>query len=217
MAGARQRMGAGQSGRACADHRDAAAGRWASLIELPSSGKGGIRREALQAADLDGAALRCLAHAGPFAEVFRRADPGAHRTHDIGIEDGLRGRYRLAVGDLANEERYVDRGRAGRNAGRIVAEEAALGGDPRLVWIERRSQISEIGGALSGGKAPGCNVSHPVAPASISAVVQAWTGPTLNLTRGSIPSGFVKRPADGPAFGHWRRALACSCRMGFRM
>ena len=39
----------------------------------------------------------------------------------------------------------VDRGRAGLLAGRVVAEVAALGLDQRLVPVERRMQVGEIG------------------------------------------------------------------------
>ena len=51
---------------------------------------------------------------------------------------------RVAGGDLADEQRNVDRGRAGALARRVVTEIAAIGLDPRLVRAERRMQIGEI-------------------------------------------------------------------------
>ena len=66
------------------------------------------------------------------------------RAHDVGVKNGLGGGDRGAVGDLPDEERDVDRGRTGRNARRIVAEQAALGGDTGLVAIQRGQQIAEI-------------------------------------------------------------------------
>ena len=46
--------------------------------------------------------------------------------------------------DLADEERNVDRGRAGLLAGRIEAEIAALRLDPGLMPGERRMEVGEV-------------------------------------------------------------------------
>ncbi len=48
------------------------------------------------------------------------------------------------AGNLADEQGNVDRGGAGRHAGRIVAEVAAVGFDEGLVAGEARMQIGEI-------------------------------------------------------------------------
>ena len=88
---------------------------------------------ALQTADLDRLALGGLADAGLLAQRLGRADAGAHAADDVGVEDRLGRADGVAGDDLADEQRDVDRGRAGLHAGRVVAEQAALGGDPRLV------------------------------------------------------------------------------------
>ncbi len=104
----------------------------------------GVGRVALQRADPHRLALGMLAHAGLLAELLGRADAGAHAAHDVGRQDGLGGPDIVALGDLPDEERDVDRGRAGLHAGRVVAEVAALGLDERLVPRQRRRQIGEV-------------------------------------------------------------------------
>ena len=64
-------------------------------------------------------------------------------------EDGPRRRLGGAAGDLADEQRDVDRGRAGGDAGRVVAEVAAVGGDQRLVRGQRRGDVGEVRGERS--------------------------------------------------------------------
>src|SRR5262249_16515563 len=93
---------------------------------------------------LDRPALRHLLDAGFLAEGFRGTDAGAHAAHDVGAEDGPGRADCVARHDLANEERDVDGGGTGLDAGRIVAEQAALGGDPRLMPVEGRREVGKI-------------------------------------------------------------------------
>ena len=120
------------------------AGGGALAVELAAGGEQRIGGVALQAADLDRLALGDLADADLLAQGLGRADPGAHAAHDVGIEDGLGGAERVAGGDLADEQRDVDRGRAGLDAGRVVAEQAALGGDARLARAQARVEVGEV-------------------------------------------------------------------------
>jgi hypothetical protein len=46
--------------------------------------------------------------------------------------------------DLADEQRNVDRSRAGRHAGRIMAEVAAIRRYPSLMRLEPRGNIAKI-------------------------------------------------------------------------
>ena len=144
MTGPRQRVRAGQPGRTGADHSDAPSCRRTGAIELAPAREQRVGRMALQPSDLHRPRLRGLAHAGTLAEVFRRTHTRAHRAHDVGIEDGLGSSNRKTIRDLPDEERNVDLGRARRDARRVVAEQAALGGDARLVGMERRNQVLEI-------------------------------------------------------------------------
>jgi hypothetical protein len=140
------------------------AGRSAAAEQLSAGREQAVGGEALQEADLDRLALGRLAHAGLFAQGLGRADPGAHAAHDVGVQDGPRRPERIAGGDLAHEEGDVDRGRTGGDAGRLVAEQAALGRHPRLEPVERVVQIGEILRQLLGRQAPAPDVrqcAHP--------------------------------------------------------
>ena len=137
-------MGASQARRPCADDRDPLPGRRAARVGRFPIRNRGLGRIALQLADHDRLRLRRLAHAGFLAQRFGRADAGAHAAHDVGIENSCRRARAVAGSDLANEQRNVDRGRAGLLAGRIEAEIAALRLHPRLVRRQQRMQIGEI-------------------------------------------------------------------------
>ena len=143
-AGEAKFMRASQARRPRADDRDPLAGwRPARIGRFPGRDCR-LGRIALQLADHDRLRLRRFAHARFLAERFGRADAGAHAAHDVGIENGLGRPGSIAGGDLADEERNVDRGRAGLLAGRVEAEIAALGFDLRLVEGQRRVQVGEI-------------------------------------------------------------------------
>ena len=107
------------------------------------------------AADLDRLALGLHAHAGALAEVLGRADPGTHAAQDVGVKDRHRRRIGRARRDLADEQRDVDAGRAGGDAGRIVAEITAVGRDARLVPGQGRCDIGKVHREFMGGKAAG--------------------------------------------------------------
>ncbi len=133
----RQPVGAGQPGRPGADNGDLAPGfrRAGEGVHIAKDQPvGGV---ALQPPDLNRLAFRRLAHAGLFAQCFGRADAGADAAEHVLGKDRARRRFRGAGGDLADEKRDVDGGRAGGGAGRIVAEIAAIGGHQRLVVAER--------------------------------------------------------------------------------
>ena len=88
---------------------------------------------ALEASDFHGIAFQIEDDAGAFAEDFGRADAGAAGAEDIGGEDGAGGAGRIPVGDFFDERRDVDAGGAGHDAGRVEAEEAAVGFDERFL------------------------------------------------------------------------------------
>ncbi len=159
MAVHRQTVRAGEACGAGADDRDTLAGpgRAGEGVALRHRGIGG---KALQAADLDRLALGRLAHAGLFAQGFGRADAGAHAAEDVLLPDRLRGSLCRAGGDLADEEGDVDGGRAGRHAGRVIAEIAAVGGHPRLVPVERGLVVGEVRLIGGGGQTPRHNAGR---------------------------------------------------------
>jgi hypothetical protein len=109
---------------------------------------------ALQPADLDRLALGRLAHAGLLAQRLGRADAGAHAAEDVLVEDRLGRRLGRAGRDLADEERDVDRGRAGGDAGRIVAEIAAVAATCASWASKGGSTSAKFAAMRSGGRRP---------------------------------------------------------------
>ena len=105
----------------------------------------GVRRVALQAADLNRLTFGFFTHTSLFAKRFGGADPGAHAAHDVLRQNRLGRRLGGAGGDLTDEKRDVDIGGAGRDAGRIMAEIAAIRGHQGLVISEGRVQIGKSG------------------------------------------------------------------------
>ncbi len=144
--------------RTSADDSDLFARRRSALEWLDAFFHQRVGRVALQEADLDRLALGGIADAGLFAQRFGRADAGAHAAHYITRQDCLRRADRVLVGDLADEERNVDRGRAGRDAGRVIAIKATLGGDARLECIERRVDVEKILGQCRGRQTAARNI-----------------------------------------------------------
>ena len=161
VAGDGERVGAGQSRRTGADDRDALAGRRGAAERRLAGRHLRVDRVALQQADSHRLALGRLAHAGFLAQGLGRADARAHAAHDVGVENRFGGAERVAGGDLANEERNVDRGRTGALAGRVVAEVAAVGLDLRLMGGERRMQVGEIVAELGAVEAARLDVGDP--------------------------------------------------------
>src|SRR3546814_20191370 len=60
--------------------------------------------------------------------------------------------------DLADEARDIDAGRAGLDAGRVVAEVAAAGLDQRGLAVERRVNVAEVLGVGGVRQTPGTDV-----------------------------------------------------------
>ena len=147
----------------------------------PGAGKGmdalGHQRiggKPLQAANLDRLALGGFAHAGLFAQGLGRADAGAHAAEDVLGKDRLGRRLGRAGGDLADEQRNVDAGGAGRHAGGIVAEIAAIGGHMRLVPVQRRLMVMEIRGNGLGRQAPRHHAGGQRAVGHHTSVASVW-------------------------------------------
>jgi hypothetical protein len=158
MAVAGEPVRGGKAGRTSADNGDLPAGRCGALVELLVLAHGDIGGVALQAADLHRLAFGDLAHADFLAQGLGRAHAGAHAAKNILVEDSLGRPQRIAGGNLADEQRDVDRRRAGLHARSIIAEIAPVGLDQRFVMIERWMQIGEIVGVFfrrkpSGGDA----------------------------------------------------------------
>ena len=133
--------------------------RWNGCIAALEQLIGGI---ALQRADLDRLVLRAVAHAGLLAQRLGRADPRAHAAQDVLLEDGHRRALEVAGGDLADEARDVDAGRAGLDAGRVVAEVAAARFDQRA--LARRAAD---GRRRSCGRSPPAPAARRRCPARI--------------------------------------------------
>ena len=125
------------------------------------AGRGGAREGLLAAVQqpVGGVALRAgrcwtglpscaVAHAGTLAQDLGRADAGAAAAQDVGLEDGERRTLDVVGLDAADEARDVDAGRAGLDAGRVVAEVAAAGVDQRPLAVERRVQLVEVAPVL---------------------------------------------------------------------
>ena len=146
MAFHRQAMCAGQTRRPCPDNGHAFAGRRRPFERMHPLGHQRISGKALQAANLNRLALGHFAHAGLFAQGFRRTDPRAHTAHDVLRKNRLGRRIGRASGDLADEERNVDGGRTGRHAGRIMAEIAAIRRYACLMGIQRRLMVGKVAG-----------------------------------------------------------------------
>src|SRR5579862_3524359 len=97
-----------------------------------------VHSVALEAADLNGLAIVAMHDAGAFAEDIDGADAGATGTEEIRVENCERGAAQVAGGDFFDEARNVDVGGTGGGAGRIEAEEAAVGFDRCLLIRKRR-------------------------------------------------------------------------------
>eukprot|EP00659_Diplonema_papillatum_P004142 gene4141-biopygen4076 len=139
-------MGAGQTRRPGADHRDALAGGRGALERVFAEVRV-VHRVTLQQADQHrGAFLGIVAHAGLLAEDFRRADPGATAAEDIRRENLLRGALDVLRVDIADERRDIDLAGARVDARRVVAVEAARRFQLGLPGIERRRQVGEMRG-----------------------------------------------------------------------
>jgi hypothetical protein len=144
MAMQRQTVRAGQTSRPCPHDRNPLARGRRAFERMQPLGHRDIGGKPLQEANLDRLAFSGLANTGLFAQGFGRADPGAHAAQDILLPDRRRRSFRRPSGDLADEQRDVDGCRAGRDAGRIVAEVTAIRRHPCLVTVQRRGVVVEV-------------------------------------------------------------------------
>ncbi len=132
------------SGRARPHDRDALAVVLACLERQLASSVDGVGRETLEARDRDRLLAPIMVHAAALAQHLDGAHPRAGVAERVGLQYRLAGAERIVGRDLAYEARYVDAGRAGFDAGRVVAVQAARGLDARRLARERRLQLLEI-------------------------------------------------------------------------
>ena len=109
----------------------------------PAGGEQVIDGMALQTPDLHRFSLARVEHAGPFAQDLGRAGAGTGAAHDIRLEDRLRRAGEVFGANLVDEGGNVDAGRAGGDARRLVAIEAAIRLDDRLARCQRRMQVGK--------------------------------------------------------------------------
>ena len=93
-----------------------------------------------------------------FAQHLGRADARAHAAQRVGFEDGARRAAQVAVGDAADEGRHVDAGRAGGDAGRVEAVQAALGFEQRLRASQARAGVGKAQRVVAGAQAARADV-----------------------------------------------------------
>ena len=161
MAQARQRVGAGQSRRAGADHGDlfAACGRAREQLR-PRAFHQRIDRMALQAANGHGPALLRLTHAHRLAQVLGRADARAHAAQRVGFENGAGGAPQVGVGNAPDERGHLNARGAGGDARGVKAVQAALSFEQGLRWRQARRGIGEAPGVIGRFQAAGANVGQ---------------------------------------------------------
>ena len=201
----RQAVRGGKAGRPGPHDRNALAGRGAAGEGMPALPHQGIGGKALKAADFHRLAFGGFAHAGFFAQLFCRADAGAHAAQDVLLKDRARRRLGRARGDLADEERNVDGGGTGRDAGRIMAEIAAVGGDMRLMPVKGRLFVGELAAIAGGGQAPRHHAGRKRAvgqggpPMAMAVFRKAATGSFFYQT---VNFRQARTPCLCPEFGH---------------
>ena len=156
VAQTRQTVGAGQAGRAGADHGDAlAAGGGAGEQGLAGVGHQVVGGVALQLADFYGLVLLGVAHAGLFAEHFGGADAGAHAAQRVGFQNGVGRAAQVAVGNALDKAGHINAGGAGALAGRVVTVITAVGLDAGLRQVHGRVGIAKIARQFRAAKASG--------------------------------------------------------------
>src|SRR3546814_10142930 len=80
------------------------------------------------------------------------------------LQDVMRRAADVVGRDLADEARDIDAGRAGLDAGRVVAEVAAAGLDQRGLAVERRVNVADVLGVGGVRQTPGKDVQIGRAP-----------------------------------------------------
>ena len=137
---------------------------------------------ALQRANLDRLVFLRGANAGSLTQFFGGTNASATAAKNVRFQNGLRGSEEIAGGDLANERRHVDAGRAGLNAWRIVAEVTAAGLDHRLRGRQRRMRIGKIGGELRCVQPAGGNIANLVQRWPSRCLARSVNGNTHDLS-----------------------------------
>jgi hypothetical protein len=87
--------------------------------------------------------LARISHANLFAKLLDRANPGAGRAHDVGLQDRPARAQGIVRGDAADKSWYVDAGGTGLDAGRVMAVMATAGLYRRLAFIQWRMEIGK--------------------------------------------------------------------------
>ena len=133
VAQARQRVGACQTRRACANDRHffprgRGAGKELGLVTFHHR----VHRVALQPPDGDRSVLLRVAYTHGFAQILGRANPGAHAAQRVAIQNGARCTTQVPVANALDERGHVDAGGTGGGAGCVKAIQAALGFQQRL-------------------------------------------------------------------------------------
>ena len=172
--GARQGVGAGQSCRPRPDHGHVATALGRALEQRRVGLEHPVGGMALQRADGHRLGGILVPHAGAFTEDFRGAHARAHPAQGIGIEDLVRRAAQVVRGDGADEARDVDAGGAGLDAGRVVAEVAALRGEQGRLAVQRRRDVLEVPRQRVRAQAAGGDVAQFFAWHSISPSCRRW-------------------------------------------
>jgi hypothetical protein len=145
-------VGAGETRRPGAHNRHALARQRRTVEGLGRGRHEEVGRMALQGADGHGLALLRLPYANLLAEDLGRTDARAAAAEDIALQDRDSRAAQIAGADFADESGNVDAGRAGFDAGRIVAIIATISLDPRLVRRQRRRHLAQPRRDLGGGQ-----------------------------------------------------------------
>lgn len=139
--------GTAESGRARAQNGDAVSifFTWSrqNLDAVLGDMIGGV---ALQASDFHGIALEIEHDASAFAKDFGRTNAGATAAENVGGENGAGRADEVAGGDFFDERGNVDAGRAGHDAGSVMAKETAPGFDECLLCSEGRGDFRHVAG-----------------------------------------------------------------------
>ena len=139
MAEHRQPVGAGEAGRPAADHGDALAGRrraregLRARLRTDGRWRSAAARRSSPACPPEWLRTQACSHSTSVGQTRAQAPPMMFSPRIV-----IAAPLMLPVAILRMKLGDVDAGRAGLDAGRVVAEEAAAGLDQRLLAVERR-------------------------------------------------------------------------------
>ena len=209
-------MGAGEPGRAGADDGDALAGRRGAREGLLARRHQRVGGVALEFADLRPACPRRPRGRRPPRRASRSGRRGRTcRRGCSGRGSSSPAPRGLSVGDLADEQRDVDPGRAGRDAGRVVAEVAAVGLDPGLVPVERRVQVGESP-AISGAASRPARMSAPVVMIPPARRGGRAARPPARLRPGACGFDHLIKRRGACQFSRWRISRQAGAASAYR-